>query len=212
MNIEKKLISKNYSKGVTITPKYIVIHETANTKAGANADAHYNYWNTSNSAKASAHFVVDDKKIIQLLPLDVKAWHVGDNKGYSDITNNNSIGIEICVNSDGNYDIAFQNAVALTKQLMTELNIPIDRVVRHFDASGKNCPESMSGNNWALWNTFKAQLIASTELTSVNDIVWELAHRGIVSDKGLWLEKLAADSNAYWLARKTVKYLKEKNI
>jgi len=70
----------------------------------------------------------------------------------------------------------------------------------------------MSANNWALWNTFKAQLIASNELTSVNDIVWELAHRGIVSDKGLWLEKLAADSNAYWLARKTVKYLKEKNI
>jgi len=70
----------------------------------------------------------------------------------------------------------------------------------------------MSANNWALWNTFKAQLIASTELTSVNDIVWELAHRGIVSDKGLWLEKFATDSNAYWLARKTIKYLREKDL
>ena len=63
-----------------------------------------------------------------------------------------------------------------------------------------------------LWNTFNAQLITSAELISVNDIVWELAHRGIVSDKGLWLEKLAADSNAYCLARKTVKYLREKNV
>ncbi len=45
------------------------------------------------------------------------------------------------------------------------------------------------------------------ELESVNDIVWELAERGIVSDKELWLKKLAEDSNAYWLARKCVNYI-----
>ena len=28
-----------------------------------------------------------------------------------------------------------------------------------------------------------------TELTTVNDIVWELANRGIISDKELWLKK-----------------------
>ena len=45
------------------------------------------------------------------------------------------------------------------------------------------------------------------ELTTVNDIVWELANRGIISDSALWLKKLEEDSNSYWLARKTVKYL-----
>jgi hypothetical protein len=70
----------------------------------------------------------------------------------------------------------------------------------------------MSKNNWALWDTFKAQLTLSTELTSVNDIVWELAHRGIVSDKELWLNKLEQDQNVYWLARKTVKYLQDKGV
>ena len=48
---------------------------------------------------------------------------------------------------------------------------------------------------------------APQELTSVNDIVWELNHRGIISDTALWLKKLEEDQNAYWLARKTCNYL-----
>ena len=46
-----------------------------------------------------------------------------------------------------------------------------------------------------------------TELTTVNDIVWELANRGIITDKNLWLKKLEEDTNAYWLARKCVNYI-----
>ena len=48
------------------------------------------------------------------------------------------------------------------------------------------------------------------EVTSENDIVWEYAHRGIISDKSLWLKKLKEDENAYWLARKTLQYIREK--
>lgn len=50
------------------------------------------------------------------------------------------------------------------------------------------------------------------ELTEVNDIVWELAHRGIVSDSDLWLQKLKDDVNAYWLARKVVQYLRNNDV
>ena len=50
------------------------------------------------------------------------------------------------------------------------------------------------------------------EITSVNDIVWELSSRGIITDKELWLKKLKDDHNAYHLARKTVKYLMERNV
>src|SRR5690554_1665762 len=35
----KKQIQHNYNKGLIIKPKYIVIHETANTAVGANANA-----------------------------------------------------------------------------------------------------------------------------------------------------------------------------
>lgn len=50
------------------------------------------------------------------------------------------------------------------------------------------------------------------ELTSVNDIVWELRERGIVSETDKWLQKLQTDTDAYWLARKTVKFLRGKRV
>lgn len=46
------------------------------------------------------------------------------------------------------------------------------------------------------------------ELTEVNDIVWELVNRGIVGDTDKWLKKLAEDQDAYWLARKMVRYIR----
>lgn len=46
------------------------------------------------------------------------------------------------------------------------------------------------------------------ELETVNDIVWELSHRGIITDKKLWLKKLKADTNVYWLARKCANYIR----
>lgn len=47
------------------------------------------------------------------------------------------------------------------------------------------------------------------ELTEVNDIVWEFSHRGIITDKELWLWKLENDKNSYWLARKTLHALRK---
>ena len=152
----KKQLNINYSKNTTITPKYLVIHETANTRAGADANAHYRYWSTNASANASTHFVVDSNKIYQMLELNQMAWHVGDNKGYSDITNRNSIGIEICVNSDGEYMVAREYTIDLTIQIMNELNMSIDQLKNHRDASGKFDPIIMLNNN--LWDDFKAQV------------------------------------------------------
>ena len=50
------------------------------------------------------------------------------------------------------------------------------------------------------------------ELESINDIVWELRERGIVSETDKWLKKLQTDTDAYWLARKTVKFLRGKRV
>lgn len=46
------------------------------------------------------------------------------------------------------------------------------------------------------------------ELITVNDIVWELASRGVLTDKQKWLKKLEEDRDAYWLARKCVNYIR----
>ena len=158
MTIHTKQIAFNRTTR-TDKIKYIVIHDTGNKSRGANADAHFNYFNGGDRG-SSADFFVDDTQILQVNDYNkYYTWHCGDGNGKYGITNNNSVGVEICVNSDGDYDIAFQKTVELVKMLMDTLNLPIDRIVRHYDASRKNCPASMSGDNWALWNAFKGQLI-----------------------------------------------------
>ena len=164
MKITLEQISYNISKRKSAI-KYIVIHDTGNKSIGATAVAHYNYFNSGNR-NSSADFFVDSTKIMQINNYkEYCTWHCGDGNGKYGITNQNSIGIEICVNSDGNYKEAFSKAVELTKWLMKELNIPAERVVRHYDASRKKCPASMSGNDWAYWQDFKNRISGSEELS-----------------------------------------------
>lgn len=160
--INKKLIKYNYSSRNNTAIKYIVIHDTGNPSKGAGADNHYRYFNGGNR-NASAHYFVDDKEAIQTVEDTNASWHCGDGKGKYGITNQNSIGIEICINSDGDYEKAVAKTVELTKHLMKKHNIPPDKVVRHYDASRKICPRSMSANNWSKWNEFKKKLKENPE-------------------------------------------------
>lgn len=138
--------------------QYIVIHDTANREAGADARSHYTFFNRADQ-QSSADFFVDDKEILQVNDYySYFTWHCGDGSGPHRITNENSIGVEICINSDGNYQKAKANAVSLVRRLMEELHIDADHVVRHFDASGKACPGTMQDNNWRAWKAFKKEL------------------------------------------------------
>ncbi|MEA4827620.1 MAG: N-acetylmuramoyl-L-alanine amidase [Clostridium sp.] len=191
LNIQKKLIGYNYSSGNDI--KHIVVHDTGNADSGANAMAHYRYFN-GGDRQASAHYFVDDSNIVQLIEDSNAAWHCGDGHGAYGITNHNSIGIEICINSDGDYNRAVSNAIDLVKVKMAQYNIPLDRVVRHYDASRKNCPASMSANGWAKWNWFKNQLIGSG---AVSNTVEEgaIAYGYVNAQSGLNVrEQASADS------------------
>lgn len=192
----------------TEKPKYIVVHTTGNSKCGANAEAHFHYWNSGNVGQ-SADFVVDDSGALQINDFNkYYTWHCGDGKGKYGITNANSIGIEICVNEDGNFDKAVENAVSLVKKLKEETGI-VD-VVRHYDASRKNCPAQFAKNNWNGWYDFLSKVNQNEilELETVNDIVWELSARGIITNAQLWLLKLEEDKNSYWLARKCINYIR----
>lgn len=213
MEIIKKQIAYNISKRSSAI-KYIVIHDTGNKSKGANAIAHFNYFNGGNR-NSSADFFVDSTQIIQINDYTkYYTWQCGDGNGKYGITNQNSIGIEICVNSDGDYTKAFNNAVELTKQLMRELNISAENVVRHYDASRKNCPASMSSNDWELWYDFKNKLSVKSvqELVTPNDIVWELGQRGFVTDTKGMLDEMNKnpDGRLYWLARKMLHYIRTK--
>lgn len=167
--------------------KYIVIHYTAGTtsKAGSAINA-ADYFRTT-TTQVSSDFTVDDTAVVQYNP-DIKnryTWHCGGNKYatkggslYGICKNSNSIGIEICCNNstgkmqaanDKSYsfsDAAVANALWLVKKLMAEYNISAERVVRHYDVTGKPCPgiigwNADSGSETA-WSAFKASLTAST--------------------------------------------------
>lgn len=150
-------IKRNYRSRGKVGIKYLVIHDTGNPNKGAGALNHRNYVE-NNKRGASAHYFVDDKVIVQYVGDSLSAGSVGDGKGRYGITNANSLSIEMCINSDSNYEAMYKNTVELTKNLMRKFNIPIERVVRHYDASRKNCPGHMRQNNWSKWWKFKEDI------------------------------------------------------
>ncbi len=157
MKIEQKQIKYNYSfRSDKI--KYIVIHDTGNTANGADANAHFNYFNGGNRGSSADVFIDESGALIVNDYIRFYSWHCGDGRGKYGITNSNSIGIEICINRDGNLQKSIDNTVVFVKQLMKDLNIQSKNVVRHYDASRKKCPASMSSNNWNIWINFKKQL------------------------------------------------------
>lgn len=161
MNINKEFVSEvNSSAGNT--QKFIIIHETDNWSNGAGARTHAKAQCNGNFSNMSVHYYAGSDGVYKAAEHDRKCWGAG--RDYSGGTanvieagNSNSIHIEICVNADGNYNVARQNAVELVKHLMKTTGIPADRVIRHYDAKGKYCPRNMMDNP-ALWEDFKAQI------------------------------------------------------
>ena len=134
---------------------YITIHETGNSSAGADAAAHGAYLISSagEASLTSWHYTVDDHAIVQHLPDNETAYHAGD--GATGPGNTTSIGIEICVNSDGDFGKAKVNAAALVRLLMAEHGIPLGNIKQHHDWNGKDCPATIRATPGA-WEAFLA--------------------------------------------------------
>lgn len=161
-----QLLSKyNQSPRYGEDVKNLVIHYVG---AISSAKNNCKYFKGGNR-KASAHLFCD-KEIWQCIPLDKAAWHCGGglqdtgtkmvegNKGASlhgKCKNANSIGIELCCtrNSKGQIvpsEDAIKTAIPLVQWLMEEFDIPPSRVIRHFDVTGKHCPNGyVSKTSWA---------------------------------------------------------------
>lgn len=134
---------------------YITIHETGNAARGADAAAHGAYLNSAagEAALVSWHYTVDDHAIVQHLPDGETAYHAGD--GPKGTGNARSIGVEICVNADGDFAKARENAASLVRLLMEEHGIPIGHVVQHNHWNGKDCPYTIRHTSGA-WEAFLA--------------------------------------------------------
>lgn len=132
--------------------KYIVVHYVgAGTSKAGSAKANCIYFSKANR-NASAHYFIDDGYIYEYAdPKKYATWHCGDGKGKYGITNQNSIGIEVCINGNNPFtQEEIKRLTWLVQKLMKDYNIAADHVVRHYDASRKQCPKYyVNGSRWA---------------------------------------------------------------
>lgn len=164
--------------------EYITIHETGNYGKGAGAKNHASY---VKSAKDSWHYTVDDHEIYQHIPDMESAYHAGD--GANGPGNAKSIGIEICVNCDGDFERAKANAAELVHLLMVRHGIPLDHVVQHNHWNGKDCPQTIrKKGQWAAFLALCSAGASGNDTTPEKDKpavwaapAWEKAHeKGIL--------------------------------
>lgn len=129
----------------TMIPAFYVVHNTDNDAPAANEIAYMK----RRPEKISFHYAVDDQEVVQGIPENRSAWHAGDGK-YGD-GNRCGIGVEICYSLSGGerFNKAEQNAAKFIAQGLHEKGWGIERVKRHYDFDGKNCPARTMANGWS---------------------------------------------------------------
>lgn len=178
MQINKNLMSQNHTaaKRGKGSIKYIVVHYV-----GALGDAKENtdYYKSTYVGASADFWVGHNGDIWQGNDYyNYYSWHCGGSlqgyggaTHYGKCTNANSIGIEMCVKkrntktmnaTDTDWyftDATIAAAATLIAQLMSELDIDIDHVIRHYDVNGKICPNPFVYNTGSVtWKQFRAKI------------------------------------------------------
>lgn len=126
---------------------WITVHESGMPGKGNNAkflaQMQVDTANGLRNREASWNYQVDENGIYQSFEDDIICWHAGDGTATIGNGNNSSIGIEMCINEDGNYDGAMHMDAKLIAMLLHKYNLSLINVKRHYDWSGKICPNYM---------------------------------------------------------------------
>jgi len=180
--------AENYGGARYNAVEYLVIHYTAGPGDTARNNGIYF---AREQTGTSAHYFVDETTVVRSVPEEFVAWHCGANYyRHPQCRNGNSIGIEICTKgANGEYWFAPEavtRAQALTRELMKKHSITPDRILRHYDVTGKICPAPLV--NEAAWVSFKGGLTVYDDLQSVpqwaRPTVEKLLARGFLQGDG----------------------------
>jgi len=150
---EKSSLINRIEHGEMKSPEHIVIHQTGGPSAESALNTYEN--KKDNPQGVGAHFLIDkDGSIYQTARVDQTAYHVGKTKEPHEVTNSNSIGIEIVgdAKKDANGKIVFEpltpeqekSAEWLTRGLGKEMDIPMSNVRIHPDVAPKQENEANS--------------------------------------------------------------------
>lgn len=101
-------------------------------------------------------------------------YYIGEtylNSGYMKICNrggnNNSIGIESCINKGADLYLTWQRTAKLVARLLIDNNLGFDDVKQHHYFSGKNCPQTIRMSN--NWDHFMDLVKAEYQFLKLND-------------------------------------------
>lgn len=162
-NIEKFHI-RNNTVSRTDTVKFIVVHYVGDGNSSAGSARRNCVYFDGGYRGASAHYFIDDEYIYEAADPRTRAtWHCGDGHGKYGITNQNSIGIEVCNNGGPYTDAEIARLAWLVQKLMHDFGVPASHVVRHYDASRKECPLYYVENPSA-WAKLQAQITGNAAL------------------------------------------------
>lgn len=142
--------------------KYIVVHYVGDGNSSTGSAKRNCIYFSGGNRNASAHYFIDDGSIYEYAdPSAYATWHVGDGKGRYGITNANSVGIEVCNNGGPFTEAEVDRLAWLVQRLMAKFGVPASRVVRHYDASRKQCPLYYVQNSGA-WDALRARITGGT--------------------------------------------------
>lgn len=185
MEIKKLLTPYNHTDSTEKRIEFIVIHFV-----GALGDAKQNcqYYASADRGASAHYFVGFDGEVYQSVLDSNVAWHCGSkNPIHPKCRNANSIGIEMCVRKkdekhlgaeDRDWyfeDATVKTTIELTKMLMEKYNVPVENVIRHFDVTGKICPNPYVFNDSK--HTWKAFKKAITTKKTVKETVKKVAKK-----------------------------------
>jgi len=132
--------------------KFMVAHDTGNPNSTARGNVKY-YIDSANQMEASAHIFVDDKEIIECVPLltdkPEKAWHVlynvqTDNKLFGCDANDAAGGVEYCYGNNINSNEAYKRFIWVLAYSFFKFNLQPTELTGHhiLDPKRKIDPEN----------------------------------------------------------------------
>lgn len=153
---KEQIISNGHG---SISPSYLVIHETADP--GATADQLMRYWQNNPNAYV-VHYTMDlDGDVVYHAMADNrKAWHVGNGNSYT-------VGIELChATNQSDFNKQWNEAVKWAGDYLNAKGWGIDRLLCHNDCRLKwggtdhTDPISYFATYGKSWSQFKAEVQA----------------------------------------------------
>jgi N-acetylmuramoyl-L-alanine amidase len=135
--------------------RFLVAHEVGKISTADQNRTHFH----NNQPSGSAHTFIDNKKILEMIPLWEKAYHVQyqkpiDNQLFGDDANDCAIGVELCRTSfQESYDRYVWYFAYLCRKFALD---PRTKIVSHkkLDPQRRSDPESWLNPNGVTWTNF----------------------------------------------------------